>query len=246
MYTAPNQKVVTIRKTACDKSNVYATINVESARKASKNLTDNARLLWMYFAMNADGYTLALSNVAVAEQWNMERKRYFKAVNELTEKGYLVHTGGKNYDFIECPDASIAPSEDNEKSQNGTFKSPEMGYSKVPKQDIQKSQNGTFKSTKTGLLNVPKWDKKYYKDTTIDTINNSTEDREPANSEPHKSKVNVSQYEYDDDYGFGESVPSKRDESDTMKRSPEYWDAYRKWQKSFNMPTETQVIRVAV
>ena len=243
MYTAPNQKVVTIHKTACDKSNVYATINVESARKASKNLTDNARLLWMYLAMNADGYTFALSNTAVAEQWNMERKRYFKAVNELTEKGYLVHTGGKNYDFIECPDASIAPSEDIQKSQNGTFNSPEMGYSNVPKRDFQKSQNGTFKSPKMGLLTVPKWDKKYYNNTTIDTINNNIKDSEHPlgsvqleHSEPNKSKV--------DEYGFGEGVPSKRDESASSYRSPEYWEAYRKWQESFQMPAE--VIRIAM
>ena len=78
--------------------------------------------------------------------------------------------------------------------------------------------------------------------TTIDTIEYNIRDRESVDSEPHNSNVNVSQY--DDDYGFGESVPSKRE--GTLKRSPEYWDAYRKWQKSFNAPTTTQVIRVAV
>ena len=81
--------------------------------------------------------------------------------------------------------------------------------------------------------------------TTIDIIKDNIRDRESVDSEPHKSSENVSKYEYDDDYGFGESVPSKR-EDDTLKRSPEYWDAYRNWQKSFNAPTETNVIRIAV
>lgn len=218
MYTAPKQKVVTIRKTACDKSNVYATINVESARKASKNLTDAGRLLWMYLAMNADGYTFALSNVAVAEQWNMGRKQYNNGVKELTEKGYLVHRGGKNYDFIECPDASIVPKGDIALRPQGTFN--------APSGDIALSPHGTRNTINT----------------TIDTIEYNIRDRESVDSEPHNSNVNVSQY--DDDYGFGESVPSKQE--DTLKRSPEYWDAYRKWQKSFNAPTTTQVIRVAV
>ena len=243
MYTAPKQKVVTIHKTACDKSNVYATINVESARKASKNLTDAGRLLWMYLAMNADGYTFALSNTAVTEQWNIERKRYNKAVNELVEKGYLVCRGGKNYDFIECPDASIVLKEDISMSQNGTMNSPiqdihcpKMGHSIaqngtfiVPKRDIQLSQNGTRNTINT----------------TIDNTEYNIRDNESTDSQPHKSSENVSQYEYDDDYGFGESVPSKRDEGDTMKRSPEYWEAYRKWQKSFNMPAEKNVIRIS-
>ena len=240
MYTAPKQKVVTIRKTACDKSNVYATINVESARKASKNLTDAGRLLWMYLAMNADGYTFALSNVAVAEQWNMGRKQYNNGVKELTEKGYLVHRGGKNYDFIECPDASIVPKGDIALRPQGTFNEPSediqcalKGHSmrlqrtfNAPSRDIALSPHGTRNTINT----------------TIDTIEYNIRDRESVDSEPHNSSVNVSQY--DDDYGFGESVPSKRE--DTLKRSPEYWDAYRKWQKSFNAPTTTQVIRVAV
>ncbi len=244
MYTAPKQKVVTIRKTACDKSNIYATINVESARKASQNLTDNARLLWMYLAMNADGYTFALSNTAVAEQWNMERKRYNKAVNELLEKGYLVHMGGKNYDFIECPEGSIVPKEDIAMSQNGTMNSPIQDIH-CPKMEHSIAQNGTF--------NVPKRDNQLSQNgtrntinTTIDNIKDNIRDRESIDSEPHKSSGNVSKYSYDDDYGFGKSVPSKRDEGDTMKRSPEYWDAYRKWQKSFNMPAEKNVIRIAV
>lgn len=222
MYTAPKQKVVTIHKTACDKSNVYATINVESARKASKNLTDAGRLLWMYLAMNADGYTFALSNTAVAEQWNMGRKQYNNGVKELTEKGYLVCRGGKNYDFIECPELANASSGDIALRPEGTFN--------APSGDIPLSPHGTRNTINT----------------TIDNTEYNIRDMESVSSETHKSSENVNQYEYDDDYGFGESMPSKRDEGDTMKRSPEYWDAYRKWQKSFNMPAETNVIRIAV
>ncbi len=244
MYTAPKQKVVTIRKTACDKSNVYATINVESARKASKNLTDAGRLLWMYLAMNADGYTFALSNVAVAEQWNMGRKQYNNGVKELTEKGYLVHRGGKNYDFIECPDASIVPKGDIALRPQGTFNEPSEDIH-CPLKGHSLSPQGTFNAPSGDIALSPHGTRNTI-NTTIDTIEYNIRDRESVDSEPHNSSVNVSKYSYDDDYGFGKSVPSKRDEGDTMKRSPEYWDAYRKWQKSFNAPTTTQVIRVAV
>ena len=244
MYTAPKQKVVTIRKTACDKSNVYATINVESARKASKNLTDAGRLVWMYLAMNADGYTFALSNTAVAEQWNMGRKQYNNGVKERTEKGYLVCRGGKNYDFIECPELANASSRDIALRSEGTFNEPSEDIH-CPLKGHSLSPQGTFNAPSGDIPLSPHGTRNTI-NTTIDNTEYNIRDRESTDSETHKSSENVSQYSYDDDYGFGESVPSKRDEGDTMKRSTEYWEAYRKWQKSFNAPTETNVIRIAV
>ena len=244
MYTAPKQKVVTIHKTACDKSNVYATINVESARKASKNLTDAGRLVWMYLAMNADGYTFALSNTAVAEQWNMGRRQYSNGVNELVEKGYLVCRGGKNYDFIECPDASNASSSDNSMCRESTFNAPSGDiHCAVRAHSLRCESTFNAPSERNAMCCEST---RNTINTTIDNTEYNIGDSESADSEPHKSSENVSQYQYDDDYGFGESVPSKRDEGDTLKRSPEYWDAYRKWQKSFNIPTETNVIRIAI
>lgn len=105
MVTYENQKVIKVCKANADADNVYGIINRKAAELAAHELSSGARLLWMYLAMNQDGYTFALSQKAIERDWNIKRRQYHNAVQELVEKGYLVQQKGNCFDFVEmvCP-----------------------------------------------------------------------------------------------------------------------------------------------
>jgi len=63
----------------------------------------HAFLLYLYFASNADGYTLALSPVAVRQAIGMARSTYHDQFAKLVDKGYLVADKGNSYNFFEVP-----------------------------------------------------------------------------------------------------------------------------------------------
>ena len=85
---APNQKVITVIKS---KPKGYI-LDIEANKLARKNLSSDAYSLYMHFVLNAPGYTEALSmkhNIATS---SLSERTYYKSVNELIEKGYLVKT----------------------------------------------------------------------------------------------------------------------------------------------------------
>ena len=90
VYTVPNQKVVKVKHDLCDAAHTYTMCNVKSNSRALKELSPNTYKLYMYFDLNQDGYTFALSYQAVHNATGMSDKTYQKAVNELIEKKYLV------------------------------------------------------------------------------------------------------------------------------------------------------------
>lgn len=105
MATVPNQKVVTIIKHKCDKSNLYSTINLQVKREAAQNLDAGAFKLWNYFADNQSYYTFGLSRTAIESTYGIKKRQYDNGIEELIEKGYLVKTEGSNnqYTFYEAP-----------------------------------------------------------------------------------------------------------------------------------------------
>lgn len=106
--TSPNQKVIQVKKEKCDKQNYYAAINLNALENAATQLKSGAFKLWVYFAKNQDGFTLALSNKAVADTFGIKKDQYDNAVKELIEKGYLLKTSSNHYTFSEIPQKTIS------------------------------------------------------------------------------------------------------------------------------------------
>lgn len=85
---APNQKVVTVVKS---KPKGYI-LDIEANKVARKKLSSDAYSLYMHFTLNVPGYTEALSMKHNVETSSLSERTYYKAVNELIQKGYLVKT----------------------------------------------------------------------------------------------------------------------------------------------------------
>ena len=85
---APNQKVVTVIKS---KPKGYI-LDIEANKLARKTLSSDAYSLYMHFVLNVPGYTEALSIQHNIETSSLSERTYYKAVNELIAKGYLVKT----------------------------------------------------------------------------------------------------------------------------------------------------------
>ena len=85
---APNQKVVTVIKS---KPKGYI-LDIEANKLARKTLSSDAYSLYMHFVLNIPGYTEALSIQHNIETSALSERTYYKAVNELIAKGYLVKT----------------------------------------------------------------------------------------------------------------------------------------------------------
>lgn len=89
MNTVPNQDVVTVKKEACDKNNLYATININAMQLAMKDLTAKEFEVWLYFAKNQAGYTFAVSPADALNEFGIKKDTFQKAKQELKRKGYL-------------------------------------------------------------------------------------------------------------------------------------------------------------
>lgn len=85
---APNQKVVTVIKS---KPKGYI-LDIEANKLARKILSSDAYSLYMHFVLNVPGYTEALSMKHNLATSSLSERTYYKSVNELIEKGYLVKT----------------------------------------------------------------------------------------------------------------------------------------------------------
>lgn len=83
---APNQKVVTVIKS---KPKGYI-LDIEANKVARKELSSDAYSLYMHFVLNVPGYTEALSMKCNIDTSSLSERTYYKAVNELIKKGYLV------------------------------------------------------------------------------------------------------------------------------------------------------------
>lgn len=106
MYTTANQDVVEVHKEACNKDNIYATINIKAIQLAMKDLTPAQFQVWLYFAKNQAGYTFAVSPAAALDEFGIKKDTFQKAKQVLKEKGYLVENlakGKNHWIFKEIP-----------------------------------------------------------------------------------------------------------------------------------------------
>lgn len=85
---APNQKVVTVIKS---KPKGYI-LDIEANKLARKTLSSDAYSLYMHFVLNVPGYTEALSLKHNLNTSALSERTYYKSINELIAKGYLVKT----------------------------------------------------------------------------------------------------------------------------------------------------------
>lgn len=102
MISYPNQRKIIIQKEKCDIDNIYAKINLEALNNAMINLSDKGKLLWLYFAKNANKYSFYLSMIDSLNFLGSESS-YRRAFAELVSKGFLKHTQKNEYIFIEFP-----------------------------------------------------------------------------------------------------------------------------------------------
>lgn len=106
MITFPNQKVVTIHKSAIANGDLYLRVKLDDMFVAMQNLTSSAFKIWLYLSSNLEDYTLALSCADVCAACGLSERTFHKAVNELIDKNYIVQIHGNTYDFNTYPNSA--------------------------------------------------------------------------------------------------------------------------------------------
>lgn len=103
--SVPNQKRVIIKKAPCDKDNLYSVTNQEVELAAMRDLKDGAFRMWRYFSMNQNNYSFDLSQTAISKVTGVSRSTYYRAIDELMLKGYLIaiNKNSNIYHFTEVP-----------------------------------------------------------------------------------------------------------------------------------------------
>ncbi len=100
----PNQKVVEIRKVNPKGKGI---LDIQSNKEAMHALSPNGYILYMHFVLNVPGYQEALSSKYITENTTLSERGYYKSVDELIEKQYLVKEHNSNfkeyYVFYENP-----------------------------------------------------------------------------------------------------------------------------------------------
>lgn len=112
----PNQKVIEIHKVHAKGGRI---LDIKANREAQQNLSAQAYVLYMHFILNLPGYQEALSVTYITESTSISERGYYKAVNELIEKEYLVREPSVQfsefYGFYEdpslCPKSQSPPTE---------------------------------------------------------------------------------------------------------------------------------------
>ena len=100
----PNQRTIKIHKKPVVSGN-FTTISVSATMHAMHDLSYSAYMLYSYLSLNADKYEFYLSKEFLCNNTALTRNTYYKAFDELEEKGYLVLRQGYDtkYDFYEFP-----------------------------------------------------------------------------------------------------------------------------------------------
>ena len=98
--TVPNQRVIRVHRERA--SSDFLGIKNERWMAASRILGATALRLYLYLASNADNYLLALSPLALERDVGMPRSTFYDQFRKLVNCGYLVQTGGNQYDFYEA------------------------------------------------------------------------------------------------------------------------------------------------
>ena len=106
--SVPNQLVIQeFNYEPCDKSNFYATINLEAMKYAIQTFSAiNSLRLWMYLSKNNKGFKHLELSSKDCISWGLGKTQFSKAKDDLIAKGFLCRqiglrqlfcTGGRRY-----------------------------------------------------------------------------------------------------------------------------------------------------
>ena len=101
MTTYPNQKVLHINKPNYE--NAYLSVGINEWIEASKNLKPITFKIYLYLCGNKNGLDLVLSRQNVINKLGISKNSYINGIDELKEKGYIIHKQGNIYDFYTTP-----------------------------------------------------------------------------------------------------------------------------------------------
>ncbi len=106
----PNQKVIEIHKVNPKGKGI---LDIAANKEAMQVLSPNGYVLYMHFVLNVPGYIEALSSKYITENTALSERGYYKAIDELIEKHYLVKEPNPNfkeyYTFYESQSLSPLP-----------------------------------------------------------------------------------------------------------------------------------------
>lgn len=101
IQTYPNQKIITVFKEVCDDQHIYTKTNIQVTLAASRVLKSGAFRLWIYFSLNRDKFSFALSSSKVEKDLGISKKQYDNGMKELIDKGFIVlNDENKNWYFF--------------------------------------------------------------------------------------------------------------------------------------------------
>lgn len=121
--SVPNQRNITIHKIN-SKPKQYSVVNLKANKKAMKELSYSAYMLYMYFCINANDFSFWLSMKYVCKNTGFSRSTYYSAMRELQEKGYLYPEEKTFLEFYEDPNLRtdiLKNSETNDEKTNSKY-----------------------------------------------------------------------------------------------------------------------------
>ena len=142
--TVPNQKTIIIHKKKYLKN--FLQVGIDEIQEVVSKYNKSTVALYLYLCANADGYNLALSQVALENAYGVSRSRYYEAVKQLEDDGYLVKDKGNTYNFYTSPIS--AETEVNSAIVPNSGKSDVPKDATVPNSGKVCPENGTNQSQK--------------------------------------------------------------------------------------------------
>lgn len=102
MSVANQKKIYGSILAPCDTQNIYIKVNQEAIFAAMADLTYAGFKMWIYFSKNQAYHNFELSCVA-CKQFGIDKNSYYRGIEELITKGYLVPESGNGYRFYQVP-----------------------------------------------------------------------------------------------------------------------------------------------
>lgn len=144
--SAPNQKIIRgSYKAPCDKNNLYTATNLDTLQKVMNDLKGETFKMWMYLGKNQERYSFELSQKDAAA-WGIKKDSYYKAVNALIDKGYLVpiKEGSNVFTFFESGFSEI---QKNEEYENKGISEKQKNISEIQKNISEKPERNITNTT---------------------------------------------------------------------------------------------------
>lgn len=149
--SVPNQNIIVIHRDYPKKD--FLQIKNENWQNVLKQTQEDypALALYLYLASNANNYRLELSPQAIQNAIGMPRSTYYKKMQLLKEKGYIMEKQGNVLEFYEVPQKQSVKSGLPEKQQNFSEEqqNPQQRQDSLPQKQNLPQQNIEIDNTYT-------------------------------------------------------------------------------------------------